>query len=128
MIDIFVNKTVFYKQVAGLLEEVFNNIEWTNWRSDNILETQWVDPSIKKKISSIKYDNEKAIEGLRKIYAILEEGNKSKVRTKINPEFKQLERLSVIKGGLYVSPAEKAHEALSDTFREFVEKERRDTQ
>lgn len=121
MRDIFVNKTAFYKEVADLLEAVFDNISWTKTWADDVLKTEWVDPSIKKKIASIKYDNEKAIEGFQKIYAILQEGRCSRVQTKRNHEFKCVERLSVITGGLYISPTATTHMGLSDKFQKFLE-------
>ena len=124
MRDVFVNKTILYKNTADLLTEILNDVNWTVRWADDILKTKWVDPEVITKANSIKRDSESAIKVLQKVFAILREFKNMPNKAKVNAEFKRLECVTVIKGGLYVEPIRKVVDVLSEEGARFFKEDK----
>ena len=123
MKDAFINSGLLYEKIASTIKTVTEEILQANRYCDQLYKTDYLPEDLRQKQSRV-------LDGTCRAWKALEELKKSFHETKYVrkqaiaiPDRKRIERMTVIRGGLYSPPA-RVDDCLSDKFRAFPEKER----
>jgi len=123
MKDTFINSGLLYERIASTIKTVTKEILQANRYCNQLYKTDYLPEDLRQKQAWV-------LDGTCKAWKALDELNKSFHETKnihkqaiVIPDRKRIERMTVIRGGLY-KPLARVDDCLSDKFRAFLEKER----
>ena len=104
MKDKFINATLFYEQIGGKLQEAMSDMLRVNNFGNELYDTPWFPEDMKKRCSSYINWSHDAWNALNQIKTIFEESKAVRKEVNILTERKKIERMTVIRGGLYKPP------------------------
>lgn len=104
MKDKFINATLFYEQIGGKLKEAMSDILSVNQYGNELYDTPWFPEDMKKRCSVYIGWSHDAWNALNQIKSIFEESKAVRKDVHVHPARKKIERITVIRGGLYEPP------------------------
>jgi len=121
--DVFINQQALYEQVGGILENLDTDIFIMLSSIKRNADKEWTPEEIKSDVNMAICRSKEARNKIQEIHDIFQAEKTKRAKAIVNSSRKRIERLTVLKGGLYKPPQKTktftADDLISDEFKKW---------